>query len=169
MRKVVIYCHGYGSSAKTDKVDRLRVGKNVANVYAFDINIDPRISVPYLENCVENICLEPNEDVEFVFVGTSLGAWYAAVLADMFNSKAILVNPCLDPHNSLKKYGVSEEVRKWYTPMPNPSKAEVILSENDEVLDFSNVSWKLPVVLVNNESGHRFNGPEFEEFVVNKI
>lgn len=169
MKKIIVYCHGFGSSAKTDKVERLKVVKD-SEVYAWDIDIDPRVSIDALTKSIDDILLtDLNGLGELVFVGTSLGAWYAAVLAVMYDAKAFLINPSVDPNNSLEKYGVAEDIRMWYTPMPTPRKATVILSENDEVLDFTDVHWKLPVILVNNESGHRFNGPEFEEFVVNKI
>jgi predicted esterase YcpF (UPF0227 family) len=40
MKKIIVYCHGFGSSAKTDKVERLKVVKD-SEVYAWDIDNKP--------------------------------------------------------------------------------------------------------------------------------
>ena len=46
MKPIVVYCHGYGSSSNTDKVQRLR---NFGfEVHAWDIDIDPSVSIPFL-------------------------------------------------------------------------------------------------------------------------
>lgn len=41
---------------------------------------------------------------EVVFVGTSLGGFWAANLAQYFGTPSVLINPCYDPTNMLTKY-----------------------------------------------------------------
>ena len=56
MKKIIVYCHGFGSSAKTDKVERLKVVKD-SEVYAWDIDIDPRVSIDALTKSIDDILL----------------------------------------------------------------------------------------------------------------
>lgn len=170
MRNFVVYFHGYGSKANGDKVERLRDSLN-AEVYSFACDPDPRISIKYLGNEIDQaLMLDPNnEPFHMVFVGTSLGAWYASYFAKLYGCKAILINPCYDPQNMLKKYGLPQDVLDAYSPMDWKVNADYFISVYDEVIDFSNC---LSGVLVNGkknffyETDHRFNGEEFNDVIL---
>lgn len=164
MKKIIVYCHGYGSSSKTDKVERLRAVEN-SEVVAFDINIDPDVSVLYLMNTITDYMLTArmHEEAELVFVGTSLGAWYANILGNVFRVKTVLINPCYDPKNMLVKYGVDKEILNKYSSMIPNDFSEIIIAADDEVIDYSNFGYEANFVSAGD---HRFNGPEFEKYVV---
>lgn len=184
MKKIIVYCHGYGSSSKTDKVERLRAVEN-SEVVAFDINIDPEISISYLTDVVTDYMLTArmHEEVELVFVGTSLGAWYANILGEVFRAKSVLLNPCYDPSTMLKKYGVSQEILDKYSPMIPHEMSVIVIAQDDEVIDYSNFYFSGDAVFVPTgdhrvipcdaifvpTGGHRFNGPEFEEVIVDYL
>jgi predicted esterase YcpF (UPF0227 family) len=167
-KKVIVYFHGYGSSAKSDKVARLA---KFGEAHAFDIHIDPSVSIPELGDKIDMLLAEDvNAEDEVIFVGTSLGGWYASVMAKQYDCKAIVINPCYDPVTSLIKYGVAESVLVKYFKMPILDKAEYIFAEVDEVIDHSKLriilaSKSIPYIIVSN-SDHRFNGPEFEATLV---
>lgn len=169
MKKLVVYFHGYGSSANTDKVARLKAKHE--HVYAWDIDIDPSVSIPMLVANINDVLVtNMHDEAELVFVGTSLGGWYASVLAVMYDAHAIVVNPCWDPKISLAKYGVSESVLAKYSCMPLTRHAEYVIAADDDVIDFEPVMCAMwPALTVSATGGHRFNGPEFEEYVVNCI
>lgn len=170
MKKYLIfYFHGYNSSPATDKVARLK--SVFPDTYAFDINIDPDISLSHLENNIDLTLMDHEylnlHDLEIVFIGTSLGAWYASKLADKYNVRSILINPCYDPTNSLKKFGVSEHIRNKYVPIDWIKDAVYYIAKNDEVIDFNPVKDNLNnlnTFWIDN-ANHRFNGPEFEKMM----
>lgn len=167
MKKIIVYCHGYGSSSKTDKVERLRAVEN-SEVVAFDINIDPNVSVRYLLNTVTDYMLTTrmHEAANLVFVGTSLGAWYANILGNAFRAKTVLINPCYDPKNLLIKYGVDKEILNKYSPIiPNPL-TKVFIAQNDEVIDYEDFDFASGDITFVPSGGHRFNGVEFEKYIV---
>lgn len=168
----IVYFHGYGSSAKTDKVDRLKKLYPNAEVLAFDINIDPTISLLEVgEKILMELLNDFNSPGSLYFIGTSLGAWYANELSNGFGCPALLINPCFDPETSLKKYGVAEEVRGKYTVMDlkDVNRKMIVLDLADDVIDHSVLIGKLNAIggqyVEYPNVGHRFNGPEFENAV----
>lgn len=170
IKNVIFYCHGYGSSSRTDKVRRIRdMG---FEVMAHDIDLDPSVSLPYLDNLVSDWCIDffNAENLDICFVGTSLGAWYANKLGHTFGAQTVLINPALDPARSLRKYGVSDDILEKYAalgPIGFTRQDTVVIAENDEVLTFPDTpEWHHPARLISYPSGgHRFNGPELEDAI----
>lgn len=163
MEKIIIYCHGYGSSAKTDKVGRLA---QAGMTLAWNIDIDPNISLDTISENVVSVLLDKiNKDLKLIFVGTSLGAWYASKLSDMFGGTAVLINPAIDPKNSLSKYNVPEEIRNNYVEsIEFKLHDKVFIGTQDEVFDFSNVDFgDAEVEYV--DADHRFSGEEFDKVI----
>ncbi len=137
--------------------------------YAWDINIDPSISLPYFERNVNDVLAgrAQNAEAVVILVGTSLGGWYAAELSSSFHVDAVIINPSWNPSEALKKYGVPEDVRVKYTPMKWPRRAKYFIGKNDEVIDFEpvrSILKELDTEWVDN-AGHRFNGPEFQKVI----
>lgn len=163
MKKVIIYCHGYNSSAQSDKVKRLSAA---GEVYAWNINIDPEVSLDDLEQKIDDLLISKmNEDFIMVFVGTSLGAWYASKLADIYSAYAVLINPAIDPKTSLTKYGVDESILNNYlNPIFFCTDDKVFIGTEDEIIDFSNANFGAASVEYV-KAKHRFNGPEFDMVV----
>ena len=162
MKPLVVYCHGYGSSSNTDKVQRLR--DFGFDVYAWDIDIDPRVSIPYLENKIDDLLLDNiHHNIDLVFIGTSLGCWYASKLADAYGAKAILINPSYTPAKSLLRYGVSTDIASKYDNTVFDENDTVIVAKDDEVIDHSDRDFSnAKAVILSENGGHRFNGREFD-------
>lgn len=169
VKKLIVYFHGYGSSANTSKLQKLEAVEN-SRVFAWDIDIDPSVSIPeLLKNIDDTVMLERlHEPCQVVFVGTSLGGWYASTVADIYGVDAVLINPSWHPAKGLsQKYGVDEKIAEKYTEISWNKKYKYFIAKNDEVIDFSPVHDKL--IEVNAEfvdnAGHRFSGVEFQRVV----
>lgn len=97
----IIYIHGFGSSSNGNKVSFL---KEIAEELELDlIAVDYDTSASY-EDCVAKIKAQIPADGNSMFIGTSLGAFYAITLANMTENPCIVLNPSLDPYHSLRKY-----------------------------------------------------------------
>lgn len=163
MRKLVVYCHGYNGSPASEKVARLR--ETGASVYAWNIDIDPSISLPYLEHEFNMVLLDDlHSPLKLVFVGTSLGGWYAAELAAAYQCDSVIINPSYNPRESLAKYGIAETILEKYTPIKLSKHAKYFFGANDDVIDYSEF---LPLLAeydfeIVAGAGHRFDGKEFD-------
>lgn len=166
--KVVVYCHGYGSSPDSAKVSYLR--ETFDRVIAVSLDIDPDVAMASLEEAYLDYCLEdPHSEDSVVVVGTSLGAWHAARFAVKYDKRAILINPSFNPGVSLAKYGVSEEMLEKYSPMPIPVYSEFYFSEEDDVIPNEEIrltfeTMGYPVTVVPGAS-HRFDGEHFKKAI----
>lgn len=168
-KKMIVYFHGYGSSSKTDKVSRLAEEPNF-NVYSFDINIDPDVAYKHLETQIDMALLDDlHVPEELVFVGTSLGAWWAAKMADVYKCKAIIINPSIDPKNSLEKYGVAENIREKYTTFIPANTHKYFFAEFDRVINSEQFREDLITsghdVTITSGADHSFKGKPFEQVV----
>lgn len=157
MEKIVVYFHGYNSSAQTDKVQKLKDAG--FSTYSWDINLDASISLNELTDKIDSMLLDNmHSECELFFVGTSLGAWYAANLAQLYDVHAVLINPCYNPKQSLAKYNVDQTILDSYlTDIQFTSKHKVFIGTNDTAIDFSNVDFGNADVVYVKDADHRFN------------
>lgn len=159
----MFYFHGYNSSPNSDKVRRLR--EVAPDTHAYEIDVDPRISLTFLREAIRTQLNKRAEKV--VFVGTSLGGWYAEELAGEFDAKCVVINPCYSPSSILRRHGLPETILDSYADMKLSETTKFFISSNDEVIDFSPIR----AVLMKRDASwfegtsHRFNGPEFEAVV----
>jgi len=169
MKKLIIYFHGYGSSQNSDKATRLRQDVDF-NVYAFNIDIDPDVAKKHLIDCIDMALIDDLEaPEELVFVGTSLGAWWASKMAALYDCKAVLINPSVDPANSLLKYGVPKEICDKYSTFAPALTHKYFFAETDEVINnvffrdtLKDVGFDVEIV---KDSDHSFRGDPFEKVV----
>ena len=162
LKPIVFYFHGYGSSPTTDKVVRLREAGFLT--YAFPIAIEPVSSILSLTLNIQSVLLEMTDrEHEPVCVGTSLGGWYAAKLAGIFQMRSIIINPSIRPNPSLLKYDVAKAIVERYTPMQFSRNAKYFIGNQDEVFDFTDDKPTLDQYDTTYvDADHRFNGPEFD-------
>ena len=144
-----IYLHGFNSHRNPNS-DKLKELGKVGEV----ITLSYDSFAPYediLENLKEKIKKELRDRLpgEVALVGTSLGAYWAAVLSGIYGVPAILLNPAIQPAKTLQKYvgltlknfvsdevnTLSEDVPKSYPEISKKGKLLIILDEGDEVLD----------------------------------
>jgi hypothetical protein len=170
MKKIVVYCHGYGSSPKTDKVARIAAAG--FETLAYPINIDPDVSIKELvHNIMFDLLLDQqlmNAEIELVFVGTSLGGWYANKLGNIFGAKHICVNPAYNPQTALTQFGVSQEILDKYSSIEVNELTSLFIAEDDEVIDLvggiksGEFDIENAARVVFTKGGHRYNGVEFD-------
>jgi uncharacterized protein len=103
---MIIYLHGFGSSGTSSKVDALREKFGAENVFAPDLPFDPLVVI----NIVNKLVYENYTKFQkVVFIGTSLGGFYANYFAMVHETPAILVNPSCKPSETLRsKLGVNK-------------------------------------------------------------
>lgn len=172
MPNLFVYCYGYGSSPKSDKVDRIRAKFPKDQVVAFTADVDPRIAVKYVSDSILDVLLNsPNDPGKLIIIGTSLGGWLASELADQFAATAILLNPASDPAKTLARYGVKEDILNVYTPisLKNLDRKRFYIDPDDEVIDHTELLQTLPEenVILSPGATHRFDGEEFEDMLIN--
>jgi predicted esterase YcpF (UPF0227 family) len=169
MKTIIVYFHGYGSSAQSDKVARLRK-ESEFDVYAFDANIDPEIAVKHVGDCIDDILLtEMHVPIKLLFVGTSLGGWLASKMAQMYQCEAIIINPSVTPSTSLVKYGVPEVICKKYADLTSSKRHKYFFALHDDVIDnisfIKNLTDQNYDVTIISDADHRFSGKAFEEVI----
>ena len=94
---IYIYLHGF-NSAYDPLSNKVQALSTLGEVMGITYNAFGT----YEEIFSEISCQVPNEEV--VFVGTSLGGFWAAEMAKHFGVPSVIINPCLDPNGALRKY-----------------------------------------------------------------
>lgn len=171
MKKIVVYFHGYGSSPVSSKTQRLTQESDF-DVWAYHIDVDPSVSLKFLEEKIDSLLLEYPHTMQakLVFVGTSLGAWYACKMAKMYRCHAVLINPSVNPQETLQRYGVSADIRDRYHVLAPYEGHKYFFAEEDTILpdnvkfreNLMNAGYDVEVVA---GADHRFGGEPFERVI----
>lgn len=99
---IYIYLHGF-NSAYDPASTKVHVLSSLGEV----IGITYNTFGTYEEIFSEISSQIPNEEV--VFVGTSLGGFWAAEMGSRYGVPSVIINPCTDPLNMLQKYVGDEQ------------------------------------------------------------
>jgi predicted esterase YcpF (UPF0227 family) len=158
----VLYLHGFRSSPQSAKASRLAT--------LFDqIYPDVHWWCPQLPpSPLEASKLITKETAEWpkesmAVIGSSLGGFYATWFAHLYDCKAVLINPAIDPARDLVKYigdhsvwhdpneriyfdsAYIEELRNLYvSEFKNPQKVFALIAKGDEVLDWREMTGRYP-------------------------
>ena len=96
---MIIYIHGFASSAMGQKARIVRsFFKN--RVVAPSLSYVPDLAADTLKQIVETFL--PKEPVSLI--GSSLGGFYAAHLSEIYDLRAVLINPSVEPYKTLSHY-----------------------------------------------------------------
>ena len=156
MTRTIVYLHGFRSSPASVKATQLR-----AAVDLLPAAVRPTLHIPELQlsprEVVERVTalVDGAEDARSVtLVGSSLGGFYATVLAERLSTRAVLVNPAVRPYDDLAPYvGVQtnlstgepfevtpahfDELRALAVPrLADPARYFLMVESGDEVLDY---------------------------------
>jgi predicted esterase YcpF (UPF0227 family) len=94
-----VYLHGFNSGF-TPANPKVAALETIGEV----IGVTYDTTAP-LDLALKDILGQLPEDLDdVVIVGTSLGAFYAAEVSRTLGLPAVLINPCIDPYLSLRKY-----------------------------------------------------------------
>ncbi len=97
MKPTFIYLHGFAShsaGAKRDSLINSFSGK--VNILTPNMDIDPT----KIEAQIEDV-IAPYKNSHLVFIGTSLGGFWAAYFANKYNTHSVVVNPATRPSEVL--------------------------------------------------------------------
>ena len=148
---MILYLHGFTSGPQSHKAQALGARMRERGLGKFficpQLPASPREAIALAEGLIAR------HGVNTV-VGSSLGGYYATYLAETFDLKAVLVNPAVVAHLSLKDFvgpqrwlysGESfeftrdhvEELRALEVPvLSKPQRFWLLVEEGDETLDY---------------------------------
>ena len=131
MNKNIFYFHGFASSADSTKAIAFNdfIKEKFPNIYLHIPNIDNSIEKSFIQ--LEDLVEENKGDR--LFIGSSLGGFYASYFAEKFDSKAVLINPASNPYLGMEMY-LGKNIN--YS-----TNEEFYLTKKDlEILELNNVS-----------------------------
>jgi len=181
-----IYLHGFNSKGDPNN-RKLKALEKLGDTMTIDYNTFSSFDSIHskLSDEIEQIYLS-QDDHFVVLVGTSLGGYWASVIGKRLGIPAVLINPAIQPQQTLKKHvGVeiknfkdgqlntlSEELPASYPDAPKVGMFLILVDQGDDVLNPTAIkSWftKNPVITFEGGS-HRFEHmkealPEISKFV----
>jgi predicted esterase YcpF (UPF0227 family) len=169
MLRHYFYLHGFNSNAEG------RTAQELKKHYGEDITA---ISYDYINaneahRQIEAAVLPLRQTHEMIFIGTSLGGFWANYFAQVYRQKCILVNPSLNPSVSLQKY-LGENINfntggkriltlencdcyaNYEIPLDKTIVRTTLLGTKDELISYKETAVKLEgtYIILTNE-GHR--------------
>ena len=158
----VLYLHGFRSSPQSAKASRLAslFGSTYPDVHWWCPQLPPS-PLEASKLILEGTANWPKESM--AVIGSSLGGFYATWLAHLYDCKAVLINPAIDPARDLAKYigehsawhdpneriyfapAYVEELRNLYVgEFKHPQKVFALIAKGDEVLDWHEMTGRYP-------------------------
>lgn len=149
---VLIYIHGFNSSALSYKAGLLR--EHMARLGLDEHYACPELSHRPNEAMAQlEALIAPHDPRGVTLVGSSLGGFYATSLVERYGARAVLVNPAVRPYELLAGYlgpqknlytGEAyeltpqhiDELRALEVESISPSRYLLITATGDEVLDY---------------------------------
>jgi len=153
MSKTIIYFHGFKSSSDSKKAHNLKqfIKTDTKNT---------SIIIPDLNDKFEDANTQINDLIEscetdIVFMGSSLGGYYALYYSQLLSTKAVLINPAIPPligfdknlgenenYSTGNKFTISEEDISFlkslsHKKLLHPNKVMVLVESGDEILAFN--------------------------------
>jgi predicted esterase YcpF (UPF0227 family) len=171
----VIYLHGFASVGESPKSQSLRDALSEHVVFAPDLPVNPNEVIQKVNDLVRNV-----ESWPLVFVGTSLGGFWANYFSQKYDAPCVLVNPALTPSKTLyewvgksaKNYSTGQSVEVTLTDIEHFSNYEkeinrdqngylihLFAAKDDEVISYLDVLTQIRYTnstLVTEDGGHRF-------------
>ena len=110
--RTILYLHGFRSSPSSFKARRMRehfeASGQSARFICPQLPPSPSEAMAVARAAVAGIDAE-----SLALVGSSLGGFYATVLAEQLGCRAVLINPAVDPARDLEKY-IGEQ-QAWHS------------------------------------------------------
>jgi predicted esterase YcpF (UPF0227 family) len=177
---MIIYLHGFGSIGAGRKSEALATQFGADNVAAPTLTCDCA-EVERTVDAIVQTAMQHNR-LPIVFVGTSLGGFYANYFAAKYDAMAVLVNPSVEPHVTMHKrlgtncnratgqdFEVTEawldQLLVWQQAIAdnyNGANVSLFLALDDDVIDSRRTNGLFPFVAhrhIATTGGHRFEQP----------
>ncbi len=171
----IIYLHGFASVGSGAKSDALIAAFGQNNVYAPDLPVDPIKTKEIVNDIVRKSINYP-----LIFIGTSLGGFWADYFAHKFDAACILVNPAMNPGKLMAEkvgqiftnFKTGEEItvtqeqvaefdrcRNEAINLANGYLVHVFLAEDDDVIDYQDTLAQIRYhrsLIITKNGGHRY-------------
>lgn len=148
----IVYLHGFNSSPQSVKARQLQA-------FMKERGLSDHIACPALPVGGNDALAEVERVLsqygarQFCFVGSSLGGFYATCLAERHGARAVLINPSITPHTTLRvclgpqanlhtgePYVLSEgHLAQWealWPPRIDPARYLLLVETGDAQLDY---------------------------------
>lgn len=103
--QTLIYLHGFRSASQSKKATQLDTAlRHVQADWEYvtpNLSFDPSVALGQVEMIIAR---SGDAARNITLIGSSLGGFYAAVLAEKFSCRAVLLNPSLAPFETLADY-----------------------------------------------------------------
>lgn len=184
---LIVYCHGLASRGLSPRSKMLVDAFGEDNVVAPDLPVSPTEVIDILEHEIHTRSFS-----QLLFIGTSLGGFWANYFAQKYKVPCVLINPVIYPNKTMERriggnirqfaettgsqtmltevLSQFSEHESWMRTNLNPSLIHLFLSEDDKILDVNDTLSDLQDVascMISPTGGHRFED-NFEE-VVEKV
>jgi hypothetical protein len=163
----ILYLHGFASCGEGNKSLLLKSYFGAENVIAPDLPPSPMDAIVLIEEILGSTKID-------CLIGSSLGGFYATILAEKHGMKAILLNPSTQPWKTLAAYigwqkrfcdeevfefkPVYLEQLKMLQTDPEKGSYLLLLQSGDEVLDYTKAQslYNKHKIIVEYGGNHRF-------------
>ncbi len=125
---MIIYIHGFASSGFGTKAQEFKKYYK-DEIICLSLPTIPLLAINNLEQIIESY-LKLGEKISLI--GSSLGGFYSLYLANKYNLKAVLINPALNPKNTLKRFYTFGFVKNYY----DESRFEITKEQLDSLINF---------------------------------
>ena len=148
---MILYLHGFRSAPQSHKAQTLHAHMTARGLAAGfvcpQLPVSPKAAIVLAEDII-GTCTVP-----VTLIGSSLGGYYAAYLAEKHDLKAVLVNPSVASYRAAEKFlgqqsnlysgerfeftqAHVDELRALEVPIARPERYWLLAETGDEVLDY---------------------------------
>lgn len=156
--EMILYFHGYASNGNSSTANIIRSAYPNKKVICPTYNTsNADIAIQELDKVVNELL---HQDSELILVGSSLGGFFANYFSNKYSLPVVLINPSLDPSNSLKKYqsNNTDTFLKYYTEDVNGVSKIVVLGKKDFVVPYTTFMNRFESrykIFINEDMEHR--------------
>ncbi|MDC0221842.1 esterase YqiA [Gammaproteobacteria bacterium] len=192
-KPLLLYLHGFLSSPQSQKAQQ-------TIKYCQQIGFGNFIKAPRLSGgpaeiiAMINSLLEAQDKGKLMFIGSSLGGFYATYLAEIYQAPAVLINPAVRPFEHWEKYvgehkshysddfhvvtkSHIDELRNLFIKeLTKPDNIMALIQSGDETLDYRLAveKFKKAHCIVRENGNHSYENyraelPMIFEFLLSRI
>jgi len=168
---MIIYIHGFAGSGMSSKAKILKDEFKEYDFLAPSLSYVPSLAIETLKELISSFLKYD----KVYLIGSSLGGYYATYLAEYFSIPVVLINPAVNPQDTLNQYlGQNNnlydnsyyewnkkhmDMLKTYAVKNITSKLYfLLLQKGDELLNYKEAIYKYENAssIVINGGSHRF-------------
>lgn len=172
----IVYLHGFASTGVGDKSTQLITNLADHTVLSPTLSTTPSVVINQIKSLVE----QHRKSYPLIFVGTSIGGFWANYFAHLYDAIGVLVNPSVTPSKTMQErlgkqlfnYQTNEPIviteqdiveyeqcEKYVSEMYNGALIHLFVAEDDDVLDSKTTLDLLKYrksCTITADGGHRY-------------